>query len=288
MRCVRPSSNHIFFFLLCFLPASLQSDLQRPAAMSWERKDVKIFGTDELAEGLAKHTAALSHKFAHHRRAFTVVLSGGYLIEKLRKLVEPPYVHEIDWSKWHIFWVDERVVKKTDPDSNYKLALDGFLSLVPIPANQIYSINDEVDAKHAAEDYEAKLKELVAHGVVEISPETNFPRFDLMLLGMGPDGHLASLFPHHPLLHERKKWVTFLENSPKPPPVRITFTFPVIDASAYIFMVVAGSGEVDAVAEAIEGNASGDDMLPVQRVRLENGEFTWFLDTLAASKLRSF
>lgn len=257
--------------------------------MSWDKKEVKIFGTDdELAEGLAKHTAALSHKFAHHRRAFTVVLSGGYLIEKLRKLVQPPYVNDVDWSKWHIFWVDERVVKKTDPDSNYKLAMDGFLSLVPIPANQIYSINDEVDAEHAAEDYAEQLKELVERGVVEISPKTKFPRFDLMLLGMGPDGHLASLFPHHPLLHEKKKWVTFLENSPKLPPVRITFTFPVIDASAYTYMVVAGSGEVDAVAEAIEGNATGDDRLPVQRVTLENGEFIWVLDKLAASKLKSF
>lgn len=257
--------------------------------MSWDRKDVKIFGTDdELAEALAKHTAALSRKFVHRRRAFTVVLSGGYLIQILQKLVEPPYNNEIDWANWHIFWVDERVVKKTDPDSNYKLAMDGFLSLVPIPENQIYAINDELDAEHAAEEYEARLKELVARGMVEISPETKFPRFDLMLLGMGPDGHLASLFPHYSQLHEKKKWVTFIENSPKLPPVRITFTFPVIDASAYIFMVVAGSGEADAVAKAIEGKSSGDDLLPVQMVRLENGEFTWFLDKLAASKLRSF
>ncbi|PKA46513.1 putative 6-phosphogluconolactonase 4, chloroplastic [Apostasia shenzhenica] len=256
--------------------------------MAGERKVVKIFGTDdELADGLAKYTVDLSRKFVHQRSAFTVVLSGGYLIDKLRKLVDPPYACEVDWSKWHIFWVDERVVRKTDPDSNYKLAYDGFLSKVPIPPAQIYAINDNLDASGAADDYETRLKELVKSGVVEISPQTKFPRFDLMLLGMGPDGHLASLFPHHPLLKENKRWVTFITNSPKPPPVRITFTFPVIDASAYIAMVVAGSGEVDAVKKALEPENS-TDLLPVQMVKLENGEFTWFLDKLAASKLQDF
>lgn len=125
---------------------------------------------------------------------------------------------------------------------------------------------------------------MVGRGVVEISPQTKFPRFDLMLLGIGPDGHLASLFPHHQLLNEREKWVTFIKDSPKPPPARITFTFPVIDASAYIFMVVAGPAEAGAVKKAIEGNSS-TDLLPVQMVKLENGEFIWFLDKLAASEL---
>ncbi|KAH0465028.1 hypothetical protein IEQ34_005131 [Dendrobium chrysotoxum] len=253
--------------------------------MAGEKKEVKIFDSDEdLVEGIAKHTAELSRKFSLQRGAFTVVLSGGYLIEKLRKLVEPPYVGEVDWAKWHIFWVDERVVKKDDPESNYMLAKNGFLSKVPIPEDQIYAINDSLDAEHAAEDYETRLKELVERGVVEISPQTKFPRFDLMLLGMGHDGHLASLFPHHPLLSEKNRWVTFIKNSPKPPPVRITFTFPVIDASAYIFMVVAGSAEVDAVKKALDDNSS-NDLLPVQMVKLENGEFIWFLDKLAALKL---
>ncbi|XP_020600325.1 probable 6-phosphogluconolactonase 4, chloroplastic [Phalaenopsis equestris] len=251
--------------------------------MAGEKKEVDILDTDDdLAVAIAKRTAELSR--SHQRPAFTVVLSGGYLIDKLRKLVEPPYVGEVDWAKWHIFWVDERVVKKTDPDSNYKLAKDGFLSKVPIPEGQIYAINDSLDAEHAADDYEARIQRLVERGVVEISPHTKFPRFDLMLLGMGPDGHLASLFPHHPLLDEKEKWVTFIKNSPKLPPVRITFTFPVIDASAYIFMVIAGSGEVDAVQKVLGVNSS-TDLLPVQRVELENGKFIWFLDKLAASKL---
>ncbi|KAJ6410949.1 hypothetical protein OIU84_007658 [Salix udensis] len=80
------------------------------------------------------------------KRAFTVVVSGGSLIKSLRKLVEAPYVDSIDWSKWHVFWVDERVVPKDHPDSNYKLALDGFLSKVPIPPGNVYAINDALSA----------------------------------------------------------------------------------------------------------------------------------------------
>ncbi|KAG0457186.1 hypothetical protein HPP92_022020 [Vanilla planifolia] len=253
--------------------------------MAGEKKDVRIFETDdELADGLAKYTVEIFRKLTQQKSNFTVVLSGGYLIQKLRKLVEPPYVDEIDWSKWHVFWVDERVVMKDDPDSNYRLANEGFLLKVPIPPAQIYAINDNLDAEGAADDYEAKVKELVEHGVVDVSPHTKFPRFDLMLLGIGHDGHLASLFPNHQLLQEKEKWVTFIKDSPKPPPVRITFTFPVINASAYIFMVVAGTAEVDAVKKAVEGDSS-NDLLPVQRVYLEDGEFVWILDKLAASRL---
>lgn len=242
---------------------------------------------DDVAAGLAEYTANLSEKYAKERGAFTVVLSGGYLIDCLRKLLEPPYVDGVDWGKWHVFWVDERVVLKTHPDSNYKLAYDGFLSKVPIPPNQVYAINDTLPAEGAADDYEACLKQLVMTGVLEVSPATDFPRFDLMLLGMGPDGHLASLFPKHPLLKEDKRWVTFIKDSPKPPPVRITFTFPVINASAYIAMVIVGDGEVDAVCKALGTKDSSSDLLPVQMVSLENGEFTWFTDKKATSKLQN-
>ncbi|WOL18150.1 hypothetical protein Cni_G26943 [Canna indica] len=255
------------------------------------KQELRVFETEEeVSVSLAKYTAELSEKFVCERGAFTVVLSGGTLIETLRKLTEPPYLESVDWSKWHIFWVDERVVPRDHKDSNYKLAYDGFLSKVSIPPCQVYAINDalaaEGAAEGAAEDYEAVLKKLVNDGVLPLLPATGYPRFDLMLLGMGPDGHIASLFPGHPLLKETVKWVTFIRDSPKPPPVRITFTLPVINSSAYVAMVVTGSGETAAVAKALGSEQSSSNLLPVQMAVLEDGEFTWFTDKAAVSLLQ--
>nr|AFP55585.1 6-phosphogluconolactonase [Rosa rugosa] len=276
------------------------------------KKKAEVFDSEEqLAVQLAKYTADLSDKFSKERGAFTVVLSGGSLIKALRKLCEAPYLDSVEWGKWHVLWVDERVVPKDHEDSNYKLALDGFLSksresnavfrvknsllyligivgclgdvIVPIPAGNVYAINDALSAEGAADDYETCLKHLVTNGVLATSKATGFPKFDLMLLGMGPDGHVASLFPGHPLVNEKEKWVTFIKDSPKPPPERITFTFPVINSSAYIAMVVNGAGKSGAVQTAL-GNSENSATLPVQLVAPED-ELTWFLDKEAASKL---
>ncbi|XP_015941204.1 probable 6-phosphogluconolactonase 4, chloroplastic [Arachis duranensis] len=244
---------------------------------------VEVFEKEELPVSLAKYVADVSNKFTTERGAFTVCLSGGSLISYLRKLLEPPYVDSLEWSKWHVFWVDERVVPKTHEDSNYKLAYDGLLSKVPIPPGNVYAINDALSAEGAAEDYETCLRQLVKNGVIASSSVTGFPKFDLMLLGMGPDGHVASLFPGHPLLKENKKWVTFIKDSPKPPPERITFTFPVINSSAYTALVVTGAGKSDAVHSALRGSQNSPK-LPAAMVSPE-GELKWFLDKGAASKL---
>ncbi|GAB2228542.1 hypothetical protein Droror1_Dr00022662 [Drosera rotundifolia] len=238
---------------------------------------------EELSLSLAKYVADHSAKFVKERGAFTVVLSGGSLIKSLRKLVEEPYVGSIEWSRWHVFWVDERVVPKDHPDSNYKLAFDGFLSKVPILPGNVYAINDALSAEGAADDYETCLKHLVSNKVLDTSEASGFPKFDLMLLGMGPDGHVASLFPGHHLLHESQKWVTFIKDSPKPPPERITFTFPVINSSAYIALVVCGAGKAGAVQKAL-GKDQNEELLPAGRVSAEE-ELTWFLDKEAAPKL---
>ena len=154
---------------------------------------------------------------------------------------------------------------------------------IPLLPGNVYAINDALSAEGAADDYETCLKHLVKINVVDLSAASGFPKFDLMLLGMGPDGHVASLFPGHPLLKENEKWVTFIKDSPKPPPERITFTFPVVNSSAYIALVVAGAGKAGVVQTAL-GNSQNSDKLPVQMVSPE-GELTWFLDKAAASKL---
>ncbi|KAK4792715.1 hypothetical protein SAY86_023150 [Trapa natans] len=249
------------------------------------RHKVKVMRSEEdLALALAKYTADLADKFIKEKGVFTIVLSGGYLINSLRKLVQPPFAGTVDWSKWYVFWVDERVVPKYHKESNYKLAYHGFLSKVPIPPNNVYAINDALTAERAAEDYEARIRNLVKTNIIPLSKTTGFPKFDLMLLGIGPDGRVAALFPGHPLMHERRRWVTSIRNSPKPPPQRITFTFPVINSAAHIAMVVSGLGEVNAVKAVLKGSGGhgSEAILPAQIVSPEE-EMTWFLDKEAAS-----
>ncbi|EPS65559.1 hypothetical protein M569_09220, partial [Genlisea aurea] len=267
----------------CFVRA--KSSMAGPAATTKSKVEINVFESEEdLAVSLADYTADLSKKVCGERDSFTVVLSGGSLVKSLRKLVETPALFEsVDWAKWHVFWVDERVVKKDHPDSNYLLAHTQFLSKVPIPSSNVYAINDSLSAEGAADEYEATIKHLVNTEVIRRSGTGGgLPKFDLILLGMGPDGHVASLFPDHRLLGEDEKWVSHIGDSPKPPPERITFTLPVINSAADVAVVVVGSGKADAVSAAL-----GDlpVLLPVKLVSPTEGGVSWFLDKGAASKL---
>lgn len=152
---------------------------------------------------------------------------------------------------------------------------------VPIPAGNVYAINESLSAEAAADDYETCLKHLVKTNILRISETTGFPKFDLMLLGMGPDGHVASLFPGHGLCNESNKWVVSITDSPKPPSERITFTFPVINSSAHIALVVCGSGKAEAVEAALKKTGN---VPPAGSVSAED-ELVWFLDKPASSKL---
>ncbi|VVB05062.1 unnamed protein product [Arabis nemorensis] len=238
----------------------------------------------QMAEELAKYTADLSSKFCKERGIFTVVLSGGDLISWLWKFLEAPYIDSVEWSKWHIFWVDERVCGWDDTDSNYKLAYDGFLSKVPIPAENIYAIDNGLgaqgNAELAAERYEECLKQKVNQNIIRTYKSSGFPQFDLQLLGMGPDGHMASLFPGHDQINEKVKWVTHITDSPKPPPKRITFTLPVINCASYNVMAVCDKEQADSAAAALTHTKD----LPAGRLTADV-EVVWFLDQAAASKL---
>ncbi|KAL0299732.1 UNVERIFIED_CONTAM: putative 6-phosphogluconolactonase 4, chloroplastic [Sesamum radiatum] len=237
----------------------------------------KLDSEEDVAVALAKYTTNLSDRYIKEKGSFSVVLSGGTLIHTLRKLLETPYSTTINWSKWLIFWVDERVVPLDDPLSNYKLALDG-----ADPRSSIFPITYKKSPAEVAVDYEVRLKTLVEDKIIPLSA-TGFPKFDLILLGIGPDGHIASLFPNRPQRYEKKRWITFITNSPKPPPPRITFTFPVINSASDIAMVVTDKEEAYAVSVAL-GYAVVSPTLPCAEVKAKN-ELTWFLDKEAASKL---
>ena len=156
---------------------------------------------------------------------------------------------------------------------------------MPIVPSHVHSINDSVSAEEAADDYEFAIRQLVKTRVISVSEVSDCPKFDLILLGLGSDGHVASLFPNHSVLNEREEWVTFITDSPKTPPERITFTFPVINSASNVAMVVTGDSKAEAIHLAIDDVGSDNPLIPARMVQPANGKLVWFLDKPAALKL---
>lgn len=231
------------------------------------------------AEGLAKLVAAASSKAISEKGAFTVVLSGGSLVKSLAALVG----QDVEFEKWHVFWADERVVPHDHPDSNYKGAKDALLQGLPIPDSQIYAIAEGLNAKEAAVNYEGRL--LGVDPSVLPRNQDGFPRFDMVLLGIGPDGHVASLFPNRSQTAAVEGWVVSIEDSPKPPPERITLTMPVINSAASVLIVAMGEGKAETVQRVLEVQAL-PGALPAQLVRPKDGTLTWILDYASAKDLK--
>ena len=157
---------------------------------------------------------------------------------------------------------------------------------MPIVPSHVQSINDSVSAEEAAGEYEFVIRQLVKTRVVCVSDISDCPKFDLILLGMGSDGHVASLFPNHLALNEKEEWVSFITDSPKPPPERITFTLPVINSASNVAVVVTGDSKAEAVNLAIDGVGPECPLIPANMVQPANGKLVWFLDIPAASKLK--
>ncbi|MFS8020796.1 putative 6-phosphogluconolactonase [Helianthus anomalus] len=243
---------------------------------------------DELSTDLADQIEELCEESIKDHGVFAVAISGGSIISLMRKLSEAPYKKTIDWSKWYIFWADERVVAKNHVDSNYKLAKDNLLSKLPILPSHVYSINDSLTAEEAASEYEFVIRQLVKTRVVNVSDISDCPKFDLILLEVGADGHVASLFPNHPVLEEKNEWVTFIANAPKPPPERITLTLPVINSAANVIMAATGGVKAEAVRMAIDDMDPECSVLPARMIQPSVGKLVWFLDVEAASKLTRF
>ncbi|KAB5538441.1 hypothetical protein DKX38_015974 [Salix brachista] len=251
-----------------------------------DRGELRIHeNLDELGTDLAEYIAELSEASVKERGVFAIAVSGGSLIGLMGKLCETPYNKTVDWAKWYIFWADERVVGKTHADSNYKLVKDALLSKVPVVPSHVNSINDSVSAEEAADVYEFHIRQLVKTRTINVSDNSDCPKFDLILLEMGPDGHVASLFPNHPMLDEKAGWVAFITDSPKPPPERITFTLPVINSASNVAVVVTGESKAEAVHLAIDDVGPDCLSLPARLVQPTKGKLVWFLDKPAASKL---
>ena len=216
---------------------------------------------------------------AAHAR-FTVALSGGSTPKATFALLatdELRGANKLPWDKVHVFFGDERHVPPDHDDSNYRMATDALLAKVPIPPGNVHRVHAELAAAVAAAEYESELRRV-------FNPRPGeFPRFDLIVLGMGPDGHTASLFPGTAALEEHRalvvaNWVEKLKSH------RITLTYPVLNAAAEVLFVAGGADKADMLRHVLLGDPSGHTY-PAQFVRPQNGQLLWLMDEAAAGKL---
>jgi 6-phosphogluconolactonase len=212
--------------------------------------------------------------------SFFVALSGGSTPRTLfSMLAQPPYHDQVNWSRAHIFWGDERCVPPTDPESNYRMAREALLFHVPVSSHQVYRMPGEAADPNAG----AALYEMALRRAFALAPG-QLPRFDLILLGMGPDGHTASLFPHTAALGVTNRLVV-ANRVDKLNTTRLTLTYPVINAAALVVFLVAGADKADALAAVLQGPRQPEE-LPSQGIAPANGAVLWLVDRAAAAGLQ--
>lgn len=232
--------------------------------------DAEALGLAVAELFLAKACLAVEEK-----GRFTVSLAGGETPRRIYELLaKPPFNKNIPWKHVHIYWGDERYVPADDIRSNQLMARKAFLDHLPIPPGQIHPILCEVSPQHAAEDYEQRIGSM-------FSKEE--PQFDFMFLGLGSDGHTASLFPNTPVLSEEKHWVGHVY-LPEQDSHRVTLTAPLINQARNIVFLVTGASKAEIVREVLEGPQ--DHMrLPSQMIVPQNGALYWYLDQAAGELL---
>jgi 6-phosphogluconolactonase len=198
----------------------------------------------------------------------TIALSGGSTPNMLHRLLAAePYSTQIDWSRLHLFWGDERVVPFTDERNNARMAFETLLNHVPVPPDQIHVMRTDIPASDSAIAYEQILRQYFPEGA---------PSFDILLLGMGDDGHTLSLFPGLSVVQEQKNWVSsfWLEAQKME---RITITAPLALMASRVFFLTAGKNKADAFRQVIQGEWN-PNVYPAQLFRKAQGEVYWFID----------
>lgn len=230
-----------------------------------------------LAEEGARRFEALARAAITAHERFSVALSGGSTPRGMyERLAQPPYRDAIDWTNVHIFWGDERYVPPDDPESCFRMAREALLAHITLPAANIYPVptvggTPEAAARAYAETLTARFG--------------GAPRFDLILLGMGPDGHTASLFPGAPeLTAPGGDLVAVVTDAPKPPPTRLTLTPAAINAAANVIFLVSGADKATTLREVLRGPPD-PARLPAQVVRPAHGTLVWLVDAAAAGEL---
>ena len=238
---------------------------------------IKVFeGRESLSIEAANLFRECAKKCIKKKNAFTVALSGGSTPKRMYEiLASQPYRDRINWEQTDIFWVDERCVSICDERSNCRMAFDSLIEHIPVPRENVHPIECDDNAFRGAEEYEKILKEYF---------KGKQPRFDLIFLGLGEDGHTASLFPGTGVLNENKRAVGFihLKNEDFH---RVTLTPPVINNAEKIVFLVAGRSKAYILKEILEG-PKDSDRLPAKLIMPVNGELLWLIDRDAAGMLK--
>jgi 6-phosphogluconolactonase len=240
--------------------------------------NLQIFAdASDVARAAADRFVALARESIEARGRFSVALAGGSTPKRIYELLAGEELREqVNWPEVHIFFGDERCVPPDDADSNYRMANEALLSRVPLPEQNVHRMRGEGDAVANARLYEDELRGFFG--------DVDWPQFDLVMLGMGDDGHTASLFPETHALDVQSAWVTsnWVE---KFNTYRVTLTAPAINHARNVMFIVTGAGKADRLVEVIYG-ARDAHRLPSQLIQPQEGALAWFLDEAAAAKLK--
>ncbi len=239
-----------------------------------------------LARAAVEHFVALAAEAISTRGRFAVALAGGSTPRATyRLLAADEFAARVDWRHVHVFWGDERCVPPDHPDSNYRMARQTLLDAVPLPADNVHRIQGEMEPTRAAAQYERTLRAFFSSsaGGRDAGNEETPARFDLVLLGMGGDGHTASLFPGTMAIGEQTRWVV-AHHVEKLSAWRVTLTPVAINAAANVTFLVSGAGKAERLQQVLAGPYR-PDVLPAQIVRPGRGRLRWLVDAAAAALL---
>jgi len=242
---------------------------------------VEIFkNAAELAQQAAQLILTQSQLGVARNNLFTIALSGGSTPKRLYELLADPtqqFRSQLPWDRIHFFWTDERHVPPDHPDSNYRMVREAMLVRAPVPPTNVHRmLSEKPNASEAANDYESQLRDFFH------PPAGELPRIDFILLGLGPEGHTASLFPDSEVLQETQRWVAAPWIA-KLNSYRLTMTLPVLNNASTVVFLVSGSEKAEILREVLKGEP---DRFPAQRINPTNGALSWLVDENAASKLQ--
>jgi 6-phosphogluconolactonase len=255
---------------------------------SRDLQEIEIYrDAERLAQAVADHFVRLARQAVANNGRFAVALAGGSTPRAAYTLLaRDEFATRVDWSLVHVFWGDERCVPADHAGSNYRMAREALLDRVPLPPENVHRIRGELEPAKAAAEYESALRAFFSPSAEDrqANGKTHVTRFDLILLGMGDDGHTASLFPGTAAISEHTRWVmpNFVE---KLDTWRVTLTSAVINAAANVTFVVSGSGKAERLRQVVTGPYQ-PDALPAQLVNPDRGRLRWLADEGAAALLK--